>query len=722
MKKNQLWSILPSLLLSAALLGSCAQTGNGGNRINGANGTNNSDQANNGGTITDDSTVTTVPVDTTAHDYAFVSQDGDSYTYRCDDCGESATVTVRCELGTAGCVKVEGNTLTLSGMTEDSIYSLSGVFYGNIAVEGNGNCRIELELQGVTVNSAAECPLTVSGAGEVTISAKKETDNYLCDLRAEVTDATAISAAVWSDCDLNLQGKGNLYVSSVANNGVHTKDDLKVKNLFLQVECEDNALKGNDSVTVESGTLILIARTGDGIKTTNSDLSSKGKQRGTVAITGGDVRIYAACDGIDAAYDVTVDESFATVNLTVFTDRYSKYSKEVNAADESILYLRASASNYRYSLYFYNDEGGTWCRAESAKSTGNSRYSYYTVTKPDGYEKCNLYVYTADQTPGQSDSCYAEKDDITLNENYDTIAISFSGNRMRLSWTTYSTAQDGMGGQGRPGGMGGMNDGNTDQGDHSTKGLKAANAITVSAGSVTVESYDDCIHANNTTTPENGAAATGNVTVTGGTLTLSSCDDAIHADGAVTVSGGTVNVLKSYEGIEGATVTLAGGDITVVSSDDGVNGSGTGGTSIVISGGTLYVLAGGDGVDSNSRDPYGGIRFAGGRSVIISTGRADSSIDTEAGYTYEGGYVVAIGLAGGMSTESTHCSPSLTSVGTSKNVTLTAGSYLTVSGVVSVKAPAAMNALVICLGKTNAGISTGTTGGGDADVVWSVAG
>ena len=154
MKKNQLWSILPSLLLSAALLGSCAQTGNGGNSINGANGTNNSGQANNGGTITDDSTVTTVPVDTTAHDYAFVSQDGDSYTYRCDDCGESATVTVRCELGTAGCVKVEGNTLTLSG-----------IFYGNIAVEGNGNCRIELELQGVTVNSAAECPLTVSGAG-----------------------------------------------------------------------------------------------------------------------------------------------------------------------------------------------------------------------------------------------------------------------------------------------------------------------------------------------------------------------------------------------------------------------------------------------------------------------------------------------------------------------------------------------------------------------------
>ena len=55
-------------------------------------------------------------------------------------------------------------------------------------------------------------------------------------------------------------------------------------------------------------------------------------------------------------------------------------------------------------------------------------------------------------------------------------------------------------------------------------------------------------------------------------------------------------------------------------------------------------------------------------------------------------------------------------------MTLTAGDYPTASGVVTVKVPASMNALAICLGKTNAGILTGTTGGGDADVVWSIAG
>ena len=634
MKQNRFWSVLPGLLLAASLLGGCAaQTGTGGNGTEG-NGTTGA-----GGVITDDSTVTTAPVDTETHSYALVSQEDGRFSYRCEDCGGEAAVTVSCLSGTAGCVRAEGTTLIFSGMAEDSVYAIAGTLYGNLVVQGSAEFAFELELDGVTVTSADACPLLVSGAKKMTVSAKKETDNYLCDVRAEVTDADDIRAAIWADCDLDLQGKGNLYVSSVANNGVHTKDDLKVKNLSLQVECEDNALKGNDSVTVESGTLVLIARSGDGIKTTNSDLSAKGKQRGTVTISGGDIRIYAACDGIDAAYDVVVDESAAAVTLTVFTDQYSQYTTETTGTTN-----------------------GTSDRTQ-----------------------------TGSVTP-----------------------VAFGGNSGNRQ------PGGGFGGGGAPGGNpgGGMSDGNSDKSDISTKGLKAANAIVISAGTVTVESYDDCIHANDDATLENGAAAAGNVTVSGGSLTLSSCDDAIHADGSLTVSGGTVRVLKSYEGLEGNTVTVSGGDVSVVSSDDGINGTATSGTGITVSGGTLYVLANGDGLDSNSRDSYGGILFSGGRSVIISTGRADSSIDTEAGYRYTGGYVAAIGLSGGMSAESTHCSPSVSTVGSSKTLSLTAGSSLTISGVVTVRIPSAMNALVICLGKTDASFIAGTSA--NAEVEWLV--
>ena len=77
MKKNHIWSVLPSVLLAAALLGGCARTGGTGTDSQGGTGT----TGGNTGAITDDSTVATVPVDTTAHSYALVSQEGDSFTY-----------------------------------------------------------------------------------------------------------------------------------------------------------------------------------------------------------------------------------------------------------------------------------------------------------------------------------------------------------------------------------------------------------------------------------------------------------------------------------------------------------------------------------------------------------------------------------------------------------------------------------------------------------------
>ena len=81
------------------------------------------------------------------------------------------------------------------------------------------------------------------------------------------------SGAIHSLVDLEIGGKGQLNIVSKNNNGIHSKDDLQVKNLNLFVSCVDNALKGNDSVTLENATTTLIATAGDGIKTSNSDVS-----------------------------------------------------------------------------------------------------------------------------------------------------------------------------------------------------------------------------------------------------------------------------------------------------------------------------------------------------------------------------------------------------------------------------------------------------------------
>lgn len=269
------------------------------------------------------------------------------------------------------------------------------------------------------------------------------------------------------------------------------------------------------------------------------------------------------------------------------------------------------------------------------------------------------------------------------------------------------------GGGFNPGGGGGFNpgpgqEGNPEKTDYSCKGIKSGNQITISGGEITVKSYDDAIHANDDNALESGVTPTGNVTISGGTLTLYSDDDAIHGAGKLLISNGIINITHSYEGLEGGVTEISGGKTSIISTDDGVNGSNASGCSIIISGGELYVYAGGDGLDSNSADSYGGIKFTGGKSVIISYGNADSAIDTERGYSYSGGYVVAIGLSGGMSSESYNCS-NFANHGKTGRLSLNKGEIVTVSGIANVKMPVSMNALVVVLGSTDAAISSATS-------------
>lgn len=93
--------------------------------------------------------------------------------------------------------------------------------------------------------------------------------------------------------------------------------------------------------------------------------------------------------------------------------------------------------------------------------------------------------------------------------------------------------------------------------------------------------------------------------------------------------------------------------------------------------------------------------FAGGNVLVISTGRGDSSIDTERGYKYTGGTVVAIGVSGGMSKESIMSSPSVTTIGKTATVSLKKDGYLVVEGVVTVKLPITQNSFIVSLGEIN---------------------
>lgn len=644
------------------------------------------------------------------------------------------TMTVTCTEGTPDAYTLENGVLTFSGITQDSIYTVTGDLGGYVVIDVSDDHKFELVLQGAIIQCSSESPIIVKSGDKVTLTAKKDTTNFIYDLREAVdsSEEGVYSGAIHAECDLQIGGKGSLTVESRNNNGIHTKDDLEVKNLNLTVTCIDNALKGNDSVTVESGNLVLISRAGDGIKTSNSDISDKGNQRGDITLLGGQIDIYAACDGIDASHDAVVE---GETILNIYTDKYSEYSEEVTAVSENVYYIRFTSKSYQYSIKYINEAGeSVWKNAEydsSVSSSGgkgggrpgqsSSTYYYYKVEKPAGYTSMQLFIYSSSQELSQENEYVAASQEMAVNSSYDTIALSTSGSSLQMGWTNYSTSSQSGGFGGFGGGMGGMNDGNSDKSDYSTKGIKAANEINISGGTLFIKAYDDAVHANADTALENGKTPTGNVTVSGGSLALYSNDDGMHADGVMTVSGGGVNITNSYEGIEGNTVVISGGNISVKSSDDGINATATSGTGVTISNGTLYIYAGGDGIDANSRSSYTGIVFNGGKTVVISTSSGNSAIDTEQGYAYNGGYVVAIMPSGGMSSEATHCK-NFSSVGQNQSVTLSSGTCVTIGDIVTIRSPMSQRGLVIFLGDKTAKISTSSSSNASFDangVAWN---
>lgn len=176
----------------------------------------------------------------------------------------------------------------------------------------------------------------------------------------------------------------------------------------------------------------------------------------------------------------------------------------------------------------------------------------------------------------------------------------------------------------------------------SCKGFKAGKTLTVTGGTLTVDSADDALHAST------------DVTISGGTLTLATGDDGVHADndlvigtkGASSTSTPRINITASYEGLEGTTVTVYSGDIDVAASDDGVNaanstlGERSDKYAINIAGGDLNIDAGSDGLDSNND-----INITGGKvEVYGADAMMDAAIDYDGTFTLSGGTLFGAGM------------------------------------------------------------------------------
>ncbi|MBQ3547137.1 MAG: carbohydrate-binding domain-containing protein [Clostridia bacterium] len=478
----------------------------------------------------------------------FSKTDTDMFTERDNEIeyDKSNAVTIKLNGASATAssdsVKISGSRVTI---TEEATYVISGSLTdGMLVVNAKDTAKLQLVFDGVNITSKTSAALYILQADKVFVTLADKTDNTLANGGSfTAIDDNNIDAALFSKQDLTMNGTGSLTVTSPAGHGIVCKDDFVITGGTYVVKSASHSFDANDSVRIANAKLTVDAGK-DAIHVENSDEADKG----FVYITSGTIKAEAEGDGIAASAYMQI--AGGTIDLLV--------------------------------------GGGS----ENGTKASSGNYGGFMGGRPGGMR------------PGGNQDFVTEEDTVSM------------------------------------------------------KGLKAASGILISGGDITINSADDSIHSDSSLTINGGnfIIASGDdaihaedtLTVTAGEIDISESYEgleALHID----VQGGNIKLKASDDGLNAAGGTDQSG---IVGGRDGMFG-GFGGRpgggmssnsngSIKISGGTLYINSSGDGLDAN-----GTLEISGGYTVVVGPTQGDTAtLDYDKSGIITGGTFIGTGAQG----------------------------------------------------------------------------
>lgn len=211
------------------------------------------------------------------------------------------------EGGAKDCVFLEGKAVIIQ---KPGNYELTGKLTdGQVRVEVTKEDKVEILFNGIEITNRNGAPFYVVSADKVIIELKKDTTNTLTDAQKyELEEGVdEPNACLFSKDDLTIKGKGELVVNGNYNNGIVTKDDLKISGGIITVKAKKNGIRGNESITIKDGTITVDA-VKDGFKVSEEEDPEKGfflMEGGTVVIDAGD-------DAIQAVTSVKIEDGTVT--------------------------------------------------------------------------------------------------------------------------------------------------------------------------------------------------------------------------------------------------------------------------------------------------------------------------------------------------------------------------------------------------------------------------
>ncbi|MFR9070316.1 MAG: carbohydrate-binding domain-containing protein [Paraclostridium sp.] len=218
--------------------------------------------------------------------------------------------------------KVENNVVTI---TSAGTYSIKGELKdGQIVVSAGEEDKVQIQLNNANITSSNSAPIYVKSAKRVVIGLIEGTKNTITDgknyvFEDDTTDEP--NAAIFSKDDLTIIGTGSLVVNANYNNGITSKDDLKIEGGQITVNAVSDGLRGKDSITILDGKITIDAKE-DGMKSSNN----KDAEKGYIQIQGGTLNITAGQDGIQAETNAVISNG----EINIVSGEGSKNSSSKN--------------------------------------------------------------------------------------------------------------------------------------------------------------------------------------------------------------------------------------------------------------------------------------------------------------------------------------------------------------------------------------------------------
>ncbi|WP_255472965.1 carbohydrate-binding domain-containing protein [Planomicrobium sp. CPCC 101079] len=536
------------------------------------------------------------------------------------------------DFAASAAVIFEDNTLTIKA---GGTYVISGnLDNGQIIIDSEDKNTVRLVLDGVEISSSDTAAINVVNAEKTVISLEEGTENILSDGEQYVyedSDTDEPNAAIFSKADLTINGTGRLVVNGNYNNGITSKDELKITGGDIQINAVDDGLMGRDIVAVKDGT-IAIKSGGDGIKSSNDEDTTKGN----IALEGGEFSIDSEGDGIQSIASLYITNGTYTIAAgggspeTIATSGGMMRSPQEEAetteetASDSTKGIKA-ATNLTVS-------GGTFdidSLDDAIHSDGDVTISggeWTVATGDDGIHANNVALIAGGNIEVAKSNEALEADNITVEDG--TLVLTATDDGINVSG----------GSEMMPGGM--------------ARETEAAESSTTDEAETTEETEAD-------------AAASeeleSKLTINGGFVSVNAAGDGLDSNGSIEINGGTVLVDGPTESMNGSldydgTLMMEGGLLIAAGSAGMLQAAAeeSAQSSIVMTfpemqaAGTLVHIEDSEGNEVATFAPAKEFQaifisspdLAADASYTLSTGGTSSGTDTNGLYeegTYEGG-------------------------------------------------------------------------------------